>query len=108
MKNKAELVLEARGSSEGVHCRLRHFSTHPGAKAKSGEKSLSPIQVGRTPWDPSNPRKGKESRPALIPRDKVMPLQLEQGKEADRRVGAGLTPSGARQHRTGLVEGGQQ
>lgn len=95
MKNKAELVSEARGSLKGVHCRLRHFSTHPGAIARPGEKSLSPIQLGRTPWDPSNPRKGEESRPALSPRDKVMSLQLEQGKEAERRVRAGLTRSGA-------------
>lgn len=110
MKNKAELGSEAKGSWKGVHCRLRHFSTHPGATAKPGEKSLSPIQVGRTPWDPRNPRKGEESRLALIPRDKVMPLLLEQGKEAERRVGAGLTGSGAGldNPRAGLVEGGQQ
>lgn len=60
-----------------------------------GEKSLPPILVERTPGDPSNPRKGIESRPALSPRDKVMPLQLEPGKEAERRVGSGLTRSGA-------------
>lgn len=60
-----------------------------------GEKSLSPIPVGRTPGDPSNPKKGVESRPAPSPRDKVMPLELEPGKEAERRVGSGLTLSGA-------------
>lgn len=60
------------------------------------EKSLSSIQVGRTLGDPSNLRKGVESRPALSLRDKVMPRQLEPGKEAERRVGSGLTRSGAR------------
>lgn len=98
MKDKAEYVWEARGSSKGEHCRLRHLSTHPGATVRL-EKSLSSIQVGRTLRDLSNPRKGVESRPALSPRDKVMPLQLEPGKEAERRVGSGLI---------GLVKGGQQ
>lgn len=59
------------------------------------KKSLSSIQVGRTLGDPSNPRKGVEFRLALSPRDKVMPLQLEPGKEAERRAGSGLPRSGA-------------
>lgn len=49
------------------------------------KKSLSPKQAGRTPGDPSNPREGKESRPALSSRDKVMPLQLESGKGSRKK-----------------------
>lgn len=96
---------EAIGSS-----RSAHLSKHTRATVRLAKKSLSPKQVG-APGDPSNPRKGKESRPALSSRDKVMPLQLESGKGAERRIGSGLTRTGAglaSPERVGQVEGGQR
>lgn len=81
---------EAIGSS-----RSAHLSKHTGATVRLAKKSLSSKQAGRTPGDPSNPREGKESRPALSSRDKVMPLQLESGKGAERRIGSVLTRTGA-------------